>query len=871
MITKNIHKVIWAIISLSLLIHFLCLVANKTILQDWYWEHHPVHASVEITGSIIALMVAGLLLSLEKQSKGTNFNLWIAGALTAMGLLDGFHALTHSGNTFVWLHSTATFVGGFLFALVWLPHRWERRISAWWIPGIIVTTVFLALSSMLFSEALPLMVQDNIFTIQAKGLNILGGLCLFIASGRLFLTYFSNQNVDNLLFCLHCLLFGSAAILFEQSELWDIAWWGWHVLRFMAYGIAFWFVILTMQRSQEDITEKFKQANVELEKRVNERTKELTESEARFRGLSEAAFEGLYIHDQGQIIEINQTAAELIGYDRAELIGQHLSMLCTPESWEIASQHIREDYGEPYEIWGVRKNGEVFPIEVHAKTIPYQDRQLRVSAIRDITLRKEIEESLRRAKEEAEAANQAKSSFLANMSHELRTPLNAVLGFSELMARDPQTSQKQNEILAIINRSGEHLLSLINDVLDMSKIEAGHSQLQAEPVDLHLLLDDIGDIIGPRAETRDLTFTLELRPSLPQYVLLDVGKLRQVFINLLGNAVNFTEAGGVALRANADELPNGNWQLCFEVADTGTGIPTEKLETIFEPFVQSGHSPAKQQGTGLGLAISHQFIQLMGGNMTVESTPDQGSVFRFEIPAEPADATEIVIKTSVTHRVIALAASEPEWRILIVEDEANNRLLLSRLLESVGFSVREAVNGLEAIQQFEDWQPQLIWMDMRMPVMDGYEATRRIRALPDGKEVKILALTASAFKEQEEQCLAVGCDAVLHKPYREQAIFAAMGEQLGLHYIYEEASNVLKQKALPRLDAKDLLHLPSEWLDEFLTAAQLGDIDALLSLTKTLPANESEIKAKLDHYINEFQLEALIKVFTDNRKATQKA
>ncbi len=272
MITKNIHKIIWAVISISLLIHFFGLVAQQTILQGWQWEHHPVHASVEISGTIIALLVAGLLLSLERQNKGTNFNIWIAGALTAMGLLDGFHALTHSGNTFVWLHSTATFAGGILFVLVWLPHRWERLISACWIPTIIVITVFLALSSMLFPDALPLMVLENKFTIQAKGLNILGGLCLFGASVRLFLTYFSNHNVDNLLFCLHCLLFGSAAIMFEQSELWDIAWWGWHVLRLMAYGIAFWFVILTVQQNQQDITKTIKQINFELEELVKERT-----------------------------------------------------------------------------------------------------------------------------------------------------------------------------------------------------------------------------------------------------------------------------------------------------------------------------------------------------------------------------------------------------------------------------------------------------------------------------------------------------------------------------------------------------------------------------------------------------------------------
>ena len=489
----------------------------------------------------------------------------------------------------------------------------------------------------------------------------------------------------------------------------------------------------------------------------------------------------------------------------------------------------------------------------------------------EMKLRKQTEKELLRSKEKAESANRAKSVFLANMSHELRTPLNAILGFSELMAHDTQTNQKQKDNLSIITRSGRHLLGLINAVLDMSKIEAGHIELEPETFELRRLLQEMDDMFRLRTETQDLQFTLDLAPRLPQYILLDMGKLKQVLINLLGNAIKFTEFGGVTLRADAEALSDGTWQLHFEVEDTGIGISADKTEAIFEAFVQVGHSSEKLQGTGLGLAITQQFIQLMGGDITVESAPNKGSIFRFEIPAEAADVSELEQSIDEPNqRVVSLAADESDWHILIVEDVADNRLLLRSLLEATGFKVREAINGEEAIQQFKDWRPHLIWMDMRMPVMDGYEATRRIRALPGGKEVKILALTASSFKEQDEQIINVGCDAVLHKPYVESTIFTTMEKQLGLHYVYEETSDLLKQHTASKPALEDLQGLPDEWLDKFLTAVRMGEINAMLSLTNILDAEFVETKVKLDHCINDFDFSRMVNIIEEKQSTIKK-
>ncbi|HEY9806332.1 MAG TPA: ATP-binding protein, partial [Candidatus Obscuribacterales bacterium] len=310
--------------------------------------------------------------------------------------------------------------------------------------------------------------------------------------------------------------------------------------------------------------------------------------------------------------------------------------------------------------------------------------------------RHQAEEALRIAKEAAEAANRSKSIFLANMSHELRTPLNAILGFTQLMERDPVLTAQQEESLEIINRSGEHLLNLINDVLEMSKIEAGRMTLHPTAFDLHHLLHTLQEMFQIRTEAKRLSLRFELAPDLPAYVQMDEGKLRQVVINLLSNAVKFTDQGGVRLRAKVitSDRPTGNIDsLYVEVEDTGRGIAPDEIDSLFQPFVQTTSGTQAREGTGLGLTISRQFVQLMGGELMVSSTPDQGSIFAFQVPLTLAEAPIESVQSSLRGRVLQLAPHQPTYRILVVDDRPENCKLIEQLLQMVGFETKLATNG----------------------------------------------------------------------------------------------------------------------------------------------------------------------------------
>jgi CheY-like chemotaxis protein len=455
------------------------------------------------------------------------------------------------------------------------------------------------------------------------------------------------------------------------------------------------------------------------------------------------------------------------------------------------------------------------------------------------------------------------------MSHELRSPLNAILGFAQILAHTPHTPE-ETEHLGIIQRSGEHLLTLINQVLDLSKIEAGRITLNAKNFDLHRLLHDVEDMFVLKANNKHLHLLFEWDDRVPQYVCTDDVKLRQVLINLLNNAMKFTEKGEVTVRVRSERFSGSKrtealtTNLQFSISDTGPGIAPEELDTVFEAFGQTETGRQTQEGTGLGLPISRKFVQLMGGDMQVTSAVGQGTTFMFDIQVNVVDEADMETR-SLTRRVIALEPGQPHYRMLIVDDTVTHRQLLITLLKPFGFALREAENGQEAIAVWEEWEPHVIWMDMRTPVMDGYEATKRIKATVKGQATVIIAVTASSYEEERAMILSVGCDDYLRKPFKEADIFEILHKHLGIRFVYEESSKVAgskvagsRQRAEDVLTPEALAALPAEWLADLKQGAKEVDLELLSSVIEQIRGHDATIADALVRLVEDFEYDEIL-------------
>jgi len=361
-----------------------------------------------------------------------------------------------------------------------------------------------------------------------------------------------------------------------------------------------------------------------------------------------------------------------------------------------------------------------------------------------------------------------------------------------------------------------------------------------------------------RREEKDLNLRFERIGEVPRHVLTDEAKLRQVLMNLLGNAVKFTEEGGVALRVTRAIEEE---RLIFMVEDTGPGIAPEELETVFEPFVQTANIERSQEGTGLGLSISRQFARLMGGDISVSSELGQGSVFRFELPIEVTDAAEVEV-AQPSRRVVGLERGQPTYRLLIVDDRETTRQLLIKLLEPLGFEVREAAHGQEAIAIWECWEPHLIWMDMRMPVLDGYEATRQIKATVKGQATVIVALTASAFEEDQETILSAGCDDIVRKPFRKEEIFDKLAKHLGVCFVYDEApiqpTKALIAEGHDVLRPAALAALPPDWVTELQQATMKADLNQILAIIDQIREQNAALADGLADMAQNFEYKKIL-------------
>lgn len=593
----------------------------------------------------------------------------------------------------------------------------------------------------------------------------------------------------------------------------------------------------------------------EIEGMANDITDKISDTK-KFKALLDSAPDATVISTpEGIISMVNSRAEILFGFERDELVNMPLKILTPMGSraeHPLLGGNEQVDSSEAcwekfclrgFESLGVDRDGRVFPVEITSNPLQTDDGLLISMAVRDITRRKRIEKELMDAKEQAERANRAKGLFLSNMSHELRTPLNGVLGYTQVLLQDSAVRTEHEKSLRTIEASGRHLLSLINDILDLTKIESSQIELHPTPLNLHKLLADVRNMVLEKASAKGLDVRLEASADVPEVIVADEIKLRQVLLNLMSNGVKYTVEGWVKLVARVEAE-----SLCFVVEDTGIGIDETNLARVFEPFRQL-KAGFQSGGTGLGLAISRHLVVALGGELRVESQVSKGSCFSFTIPLVLAGHQDLPerYRTQKEGFTLRLPDSWKGARILVVDDIESNRDMLASLLTMAGFDVEQADNGQAAIDRIRQQKFVMVMLDIRMPVMDGVEALKVIRAMPEQKGLKIVAVTASVSQESRASMLKQGFDDFLGKPLHAGELYERVGHLLGFEFEAEETPELVAGNeeglvsGLPLIVRKELRRV-------MVRALELGDIQWLESRVLQL-RGQCETTACIDRII----------------------
>ncbi len=605
----------------------------------------------------------------------------------------------------------------------------------------------------------------------------------------------------------------------------------------------------------------------------------LKASEERLRSITNSVQDAIIMIDNsGKVSFWNPAATHTFGYKASEALNRSIAQLIIPPS--LRTTHIKavqkfsqtgkgKIFGKLLELKALKKDGSEIPVSLSCAPVFINNQWHAVGILRDITEAKtaqerlvkmnfELKKAISRANRmavEAEAANRAKSIFLANMSHEIRTPLNAILGFAQVLQSDPRFPEDLLSILDIINRSGEHLLGIINDILEISKIEAGRISLNLSTFNLQDILEDLESMFKSKAESKGLDFIIERSNDVPIWIESDRIKLRQILINLVGNAVKFTSRGYVKVAVSSEWIDKNKDRtlLKFKVEDTGPGISDKEVKNLFKPFAQTSEG-SKIGGTGLGLSISRGYLKAMDGSITVESTPGKGSTFCFEVPVKVFELKTESTVPELNKYVMGVKYRDKAPKILVVDDNPGNRKLLGVILERVGFEVKKAANSTEAIDIFKSWAPHLVFMDIRMPGMDGYETTKQIKSIrPD---VPVIAVTASVLAFSEKKFTEAGLDDYIRKPFRQNEIFEVIRKFLDVEYTLSSVVHTKKEED-SEIDLKELKTIPDDLMNRMRKALEEGDINRLNQLINRVKPLNRTLAKKLKSMASKYDYDAL--------------